>query len=80
MINDPGFCLIPFSSLSISPSGHLRPCCVMKASVDAPTISSSENINWPTKQIKNLQQTMTQPDREKTFQNVVHVGDKKSTC
>ncbi len=64
---DPKFCLVPFTSFSISPRGILRTCC---AQYDV-TMHSWENvkdpgnIQWPTARMLNMQEKMRGPDIEK---------------
>ena len=65
---DNKFCIIPFNSLSISPRGIIRPCCVMysQSMVNLTNVKSAEtSISWPTKQINDLRHKMVGEDVEK---------------
>ena len=57
------FCIAPFSVISISPKGFVRPCCVQNYSqmYTEPNVNikdDSESIIWPTPLIQALRNTM----------------------
>ena len=64
---DPKFCLVPFTSFSISPRGILRTCCVQynTGMHKWENIKDIGQIPWPTKSMVGMQEKMLGPDIEK---------------
>ena len=58
---NPKICMFPFTSMSVSPRGAIRPCC-MYNSPDMPTWENVKDLTskvpWPSKSIKILQEKM----------------------